>query len=63
MADIDREKTLTLVRFNWSLQTLFGPGRIEISIKMELRYSCLLLDHTSVVTSSYIAGFHIGPLY
>ena len=63
IADIDREKTLTLVWFNWSLQTIFWPGRIECSIKMEMRYSSLLFDHTSVDTSSYMAGFHIGPLY
>ena len=63
MADIDREKTLTLARFNWLLQTIFGPGCIECSIKMGMRYSSVLFDHTSVDTSSYIAGFHIGPLY
>ena len=63
MADIDREKTLTLARFSLSLQTIFGPWRIDCSIKMEMRYSSLLFDHTSVDTSSYMAGFDIGPLY
>ena len=63
MVDSDREKTLTLVRFNWSLQTIFGPRHIECSIKMEMRYSMLLFDHAYVDTSSYMAGFHIGPLY
>ena len=57
------KKKLTLARFNWSLQAIFGPGRIDCSIKMDMRYSSILFDHTSVDTSSYMAGFHIGPLY
>ena len=30
---------------------------------MEMRYSSILFDHTSVDTSFYMAGLHIGPLY
>ena len=41
MADINREKTLTLARFNWSLQAIFGPRRIDCSEKMEMRCSCI----------------------
>ena len=28
-----------------------------------MRYSSIVFDHISVDTSSYMAGFHIGPLY
>ena len=56
-------KTLTLARFNWSLQRIFGPGRIDCTIKMVMRYSNILFVHTSVDTSSYMAGFHLFPLY
>ena len=37
--------------------------RIDSSIKMEMRYSSILFYHTSVNTSFYMAGIHIGPLY
>ena len=41
----------------------FGHRRSDCSIKMEMRYRSILFDHTSVDTSSNMAGFHIGPLY
>ena len=44
-------------------KTIFGPVRIDCSLKMEMRYSRILSDNTSLDTSSCMAGFHTGPLY
>ena len=42
---------------------IFGPGPIDCSINIQMRYSSIFFDHISVETYYYMAGFNIGPLY